>query len=90
MTVTEVIGAMSDALQFSATLRSAGSAAAERAGGVASYASGNVVLTVLPAVSTQVPPTLVPGVEGPAYVTGGVHEAMPEKDWASNSMVTGW
>ncbi len=39
------------------------------------------MLTVLPALSKQVPPTLVPVGEGPAYVTGSVHEAMPENDW---------
>jgi hypothetical protein len=88
--VTEDIGAMSDVLQLSATLRSAVSACAERAGGVASYASGNEVLTLFPALSTQVPPMLVPVVDGPAYVTGGEHEAMPEKDWPPNPTVTGW
>ncbi len=66
ITVTEAMGAMSDVLQLSATLRSAGSASVERAGGVASYANGNVVLALLPALSTQLPPTLVLVVEGPA------------------------
>lgn len=66
MIVTDVIGAMSLAVHRNETLRSAVRASAETAGGVASYARGTVVLTSLPALSTQVPPRLVSAVAGPA------------------------
>jgi hypothetical protein len=49
-----------------------------------------LVLTVLPALSVQLPATVALGASGPAYVIAGVHEAMPEKAAPANEKETGW
>jgi hypothetical protein len=46
--------------------------------------------TDLPALSVQLPLRLADAESGPAYVTGAVHEAIPEKEWPLKAAVTGW
>ncbi len=46
--------------------------------------------TDLPALSVQLPLRLADAESGPAYVTGAVHEAIPEKELALKAAVTGW
>ena len=42
------------------------------------------MLTVLPALSVQLPLRLADAESAPEYVTGAVHEAMPEKELPLN------
>ena len=46
--------------------------------------------TDLPALSMQLPLRLADAESGPEYVTGAVHEAIPEKELPLKGAVTGW
>ena len=49
-----------------------------------------VAVATLPALSVQVPLTLVAAALGPAYVVGAVHDAIPENELPWKLTLTGW
>lgn len=62
----------------------------ETAGPEPSYSNCVLVaLAILPALSTQLPPTVAVLLSGPEYVLG-VQETIPEKDFPLTVAVTGW
>jgi hypothetical protein len=72
------------------TLWSPGSAVTASEG-LASYAKGRLVApTVFPALSVQLPATVVSTESGPEYVAAGVHDAIPENELPLNENATGW
>jgi hypothetical protein len=49
-----------------------------------------LALAAFPALSVQEPVMVALGVDGPAYVLGGLHDAIPENELPAKETATGW